>query len=95
MTTMVRKQVYIEPRQDRLLKQWAEEMGRTEAEIVREALDQWMESEEQRRDARAAWEKEREFIETRIGEGPIAGGRTRTREALYEERLSRYDRDDD
>jgi hypothetical protein len=39
MTTMVRKQVYIEPRQDKLLKQWAEETGRSEAEIFRQVLD--------------------------------------------------------
>ncbi len=95
MTTMVRKQVYIEPRQDEMLKQWAEETGRTEAEIFRQALDRWIASEQQRREAEAAWEEERAFIESRIAEGPVAGGRTWTREELYEERLSRYGRDTD
>ena len=36
---MIRKQVYIEPRQDRMLKQRASQRGVTEAEIIREALD--------------------------------------------------------
>jgi len=95
MVTMVRKQVYIEPRQDKLLKQWAEESGKTEAEIVREALDRWLASEQRRQEARAAWEEERAFIEARIAEGPVSGGRTWTREELYEERSSRHGRHDD
>jgi hypothetical protein len=92
MTTMVRKQVYIEPRQDRLLKQWAAETGRTEAEIVREALDRWMASEERRREAEVAWEEVLDFAEEWAAQGPVAGGRTWTREELYEERLKRHDR---
>jgi hypothetical protein len=36
---MIRKQVYIEPRQDRMLKRRASQRGVTEAEIIREALD--------------------------------------------------------
>jgi len=93
--TMVRKQVYIERRQDDLLKQWAAETGSTEAEIIRQALDQWLASEEQRQEAEAAWDAERAFIEARIAEGPVPGGRPWKREELYEERLSRYGRDAD
>lgn len=95
MTPMVRKQVYIEPRQDELLKQWAEETGRSEAEIVRQALDHWLESERRHREAEAAWEEERAFIEARAAQGPVPGGRTWTREELYEERMNRYGRDSD
>ena len=36
---MVRKQVYLERRQERKLKALAAHQGRTEAEIIREALD--------------------------------------------------------
>ena len=36
---MIRKQVYIEERHDRLLKHRARQCGVTEAEIIREALD--------------------------------------------------------
>ena len=95
MSPMVRKQVYIEPRQDELLKKWAEETGKTEAEILRQALDQWLASEQRRREAEAAWEAERAFIEEWAAQGPVPGERTWTREELYEERLSRHDRDTD
>jgi hypothetical protein len=89
---MVRKQVYIEPRQDKLLKQWAEESGRTEAEIVREALDRWMASEQRRREAEAAWEEVLGFAEEWAAQGPVPGGRTWTREELHQEQLKRHDR---
>ena len=36
---MIRKQVYIEPRHERMLKRRAKQRGVTEAEIIREALD--------------------------------------------------------
>jgi len=36
---MIRKQVYIEPRHDRMLKRRASQRGVTEAELIREALD--------------------------------------------------------
>ena len=95
MTPMVRKQVYIEPRQDEMLKKWAEETGMTEAEIFRLALDRWMASEQQRREAQAAWEQVLALGEERAVQGPVPGGRTWTREELYKERLSRYGRDTD
>ena len=88
MSQMVRKQVYIESRQETLLKQAAADTGLTEAEIVRQALDLWAE----RRRAWQAWRKERAFIETLIAEGPVSGGRTWTRAELYEERSSRHGR---
>ena len=92
MTTMVRKQVYIKPEQDEKLKQWAEETGKSEAEILRQALDRWLESEEQRQEAEAAWEQILTFSEERAQQGIVAEGRSWTREELYEERLNRYDR---
>jgi predicted transcriptional regulator len=95
MTTMVRKQVYIEPRQDELLKKWAEETERSEAEIFRQALDHWLESEQRRRQAEAAWEEVLSFAEERAAQGPVSGGRTWTREEIYEERLDRYDKSAD
>ena len=39
MTRMLRKQVYLDPRHDRMLKRRARQRGVTEAEIIREALD--------------------------------------------------------
>lgn len=92
MATMVRKQVYLEPRQDRQLKHWAEKTGKTEAEILRQALDDWLVSERQRREAQAAWEEVQAAIEERKTEPHVPEGRKWTREELYQERLDRYDR---
>ena len=36
---MIRKQVYVEARHDRMLKRRAQRRGITEAEVIREALD--------------------------------------------------------
>lgn len=40
MARMIRKQVYIEPRQDRVLKERARRYRVTEAELIRQAIDQ-------------------------------------------------------
>jgi hypothetical protein len=86
MSQMVRKQVYIESRQETLLKRAAQETGLTEAEIVRQALDLWAE----RQRALQVWREERAFIESLIAKGPVAGGRTWTRKELYKEDSSRH-----
>jgi len=93
MSVMVRKQIYIEPQQEELLKQAAAETGMTEAEIIRRAIDLWGESEEKRRQSQEAWKEARAFIEELIAQGPVPGGQTWTREELYEERMNRYGRD--
>jgi hypothetical protein len=93
MSVMVRKQVYIEPQQHELLKQAAAETGMTESEIIRRAIDLWGESEGKKRRAQEAWKEVRAFIEEWMAQGPVSGGRTWTREELYEERLSRYGHD--
>ena len=89
MATMVRKQVYLKPNQNERLKEWAEETGKSEAAIIREALDRWLKQERKLRDAEDTWEAEKSFIESRIAEGPVEGGRTWTREELYEDRIRR------
>jgi hypothetical protein len=74
MNKMVRKQVYLEQRQDELLKRLAEESGVTEAEIIRDAIDlRGLLVVEPHRDARA-WQAERAFIESLIAQGPASGG---------------------
>jgi len=92
MTTMVRKQVYIEPRQEKQLKQRAAETGKAEAEIIRQAIDRWLEEEARQRQAGEAWEKARTLMEERYAQGAVPGGRTWTRDELHEERTSRHDR---
>jgi len=40
MAKMVRKQIYIEPRQEATLKRMVRESNTTEAELIRQAIDQ-------------------------------------------------------
>lgn len=94
MPDMIRKQFYIEPRQEELLKRWAREKGVTEAELVREALDLYTPWGADVSPARAAgglrdpsaWQEERLFIEELRKKGPVKGKRRWQREDLYEER---------
>lgn len=39
MGRMIRKQIYIEPEQEAMLKRQAKELGVTEAELIRKAID--------------------------------------------------------
>ena len=98
MAGMVRKQIYIEPRQEVLLKQAAKRESVSEAELVRLALDRqlgggWLHSPPP---DPLAWEKAYQFMRELRARGPIEGqARTWKREELYEERVSRYDSDPD
>jgi hypothetical protein len=97
MAQMIRKQVYIEPRQDANLKRLARAKGVTEAEIIRRAIDRETGSVSVPlgQPDSTAWEEARAFIHDLIAQGPVSGGRTWSREELYEERLSRYGRQRD
>lgn len=72
MPGMVRKQFYVEPRQDALLKQRAKDLGITEAELVREALDAYASEGVTPRLDPAAWRREKAFIEALAGKGSLA-----------------------
>jgi len=96
MSMMVRKQIYLQKRQDALLKKVAEAHQTSEAEIIRTALEHELSggnikpvhiSEE-------AWAKALAFMRALRAQEPV-GKRSSDwkREDLYEERLSRYDRD--
>jgi len=102
MTRMVRKQVYIEPRHEVLLKRLARRRGVSEAELIREAIDRQIGSGSGRGLSHflpsdpVAWEEAYQFMLDLHARGPVAGqARTWKREDLYEERLSRHDRDSD
>ena len=90
MTTMIRKQVYLEPRQDAEVKQLAAERKTTEAEVIREAIDTLLGEVTRQRRAQQAWEEALALMEARYAQGPVSAGRTWTRDELYEERLDRY-----
>ncbi len=92
MPRMIRKQIYIESRQDTTLKRQARILGITEAEIIRRAIDQQMTfSRLGARDPKA-WEREKAFIAKRMAMTPVSEGRRWKREDVYEDRLSRYGR---
>jgi hypothetical protein len=84
MARMIRKQIYLNRRQSERLKRQAKETGESEAELIRQAIDRQV-AAYVRPDV-GHWKKERAFIQSLIAQGPIRGGRTWTREDLYDRR---------
>jgi len=84
MVTKVRKQIYIEPYQETILKRLANETGVSEAEFIRQAIDHQAQLLQYPMQDLAAWKEEKLFIEQLIAEGPVLGERTWQREDLYE-----------
>lgn len=98
MSQMVRKQIYIQRSQEERLKKMAEARGISEAEIIRRALENEMRSSNVYRPAYDpdAWNRIVAFWEELDKRGPVEPRpRDWTREDLYEERMSRYDRKSD
>ena len=90
MATMIRKQVYLEPRQDLQIKQLAQERGTTEADIIRKAVDLLLSEAQRQRRAQTAWEEARVLMEARAQyavEPAEAEERFWARDELYVERL--------
>ena len=63
---MIRKQVYIESRQETTLKRQARALGITEAEVIRRAIDRQMTSVRLSIRDLKAWKRERAFITKRM-----------------------------
>ena len=94
MTQMVRKQIYIPKRQQLLLKRKAKAVGISEAELIRQAIDQNLEGIGQsqfRRDPEA-WEQAYKFMIARQTRVATAMPYRWKREDAYEERTRRFDR---
>jgi hypothetical protein len=94
MPQKIRKQVYIEPKQEILLKRLARARGVTEAEVIRNAIEREASSislKENTFDLKA-WDDLRVFILSLIDKGPVSGGRKWNREDIYEERVNRNGR---
>jgi hypothetical protein len=62
---MIRKQVYIEPHQERRLKARAKLLGVTEAEIIRQSLDRGLGEVSPQHPDPAAWTRITRYIRTR------------------------------
>jgi len=97
MANMVRKQIYIEPQQEALLKRLAEDHGVSEAELIRQAIDHRVgQGEAYMAPDSRAWEEAYRFMRALQAGGPVPErGRAWKREDLYEERLNRYGHDAD
>jgi hypothetical protein len=82
---MIRKQVYLDPKHERELKKMARESGKTEATIIREALDRLILETRLDKERMEAWNAERAFIDQWTAKGPVAGDQRRwRREDLYD-----------
>ena len=94
MAQMIRKQFYIEPQQDAILKRLADMLKLSEAEIIRRAIDRQTSAMPTRVRDLEAWEREKAFIASRMEAGAVSSTREWHREDCYEERLARYGRKD-
>jgi hypothetical protein len=90
MSRMVRKQVYIEPEQAALLKQRANELGISEADLIRQCIDQLAQGQTIIPLDPKAWQEEIAYIRERARlQRALGKQRSWTREELYDERLQR------
>lgn len=89
MTQKVRKQIYIEQRQENMLKRRAKELDIPEAELIRRGLDLALARGEPSGFDPRAWEDEKAFLRERAQIPPLGGERTWSREELYDERVPR------
>ena len=80
---MVRKQIYLEDRQEAQLKRLAREMGLSEAALIRQSLNRGLRSGLVPARDLAAWERVKGFIRRRMRKGPLKGTRTWRREDIY------------
>ena len=89
---MVRKQVYIEPHQEALLKRRSRELGIPEAALIRRGIELLGGGVAASRPDPKAWEAARRFVEQRLALIVPQTGRTWTREELSEGCLGRFPR---
>ena len=89
---MIRKQITLNPRQHALIKRRARKLNVSEADVLRERVEDLAREEPPVQLDRKAWLRERRFILSRLGLSSESRGRTWTREELYDERLQRVPR---
>jgi hypothetical protein len=96
-TQMVRKQIYIQKRQDALLKRLSQARGLSEAEIIRQAIEREVTGEPAQPVTadRSAWEALVAFLDVRQATTPGQRPYRWDREEIYSERENRWLRDRD
>jgi len=88
MPSMLRKQIYIAPRQERLLKTKASELRISESELIRDGIDKALKTGPTAGHDPKAWDEEKKFIASFIKRRPAKGGRKWSREELYDRKIS-------
>ena len=87
---MVRKQIYIEDRQEALLKRLSARLRISEAQLIRQGIDRCVEGEIPRERRLKAWKEIQAFIGRRMAQGTAPqSSRAWTRQELYDERWDR------
>lgn len=84
MGRMVRKQIVIEPEQERALEEHAKALGVSQSALIRQAIDLLLRDAEEQEQRRAAWEFLKSEFERADREGWGSGGRRWTREELHD-----------
>ena len=88
MDTKVRKQIYLDPEQNAIIKAAARKLQVSEAEIIRQAImAQTYRMKLPTRNSRA-WHKELNFMRSLAEQGAVVGGRQWQREELHERKNS-------
>lgn len=84
MQVKIRKQIYLDPQQNELLKQTSRKLGVSEAEVIRRAILSQTSRISIAQHNRKAWENELHFIQSLISQGSVLGKRKWKREDLYD-----------
>jgi hypothetical protein len=89
MGRKIRKQIYLDERQDRLLKRQARLQGVSEAELIRRAVDSVVPRSARGGTNPGALDVLLCIARSRAAQGQLPGQRDWRREDLYEDRLAR------
>lgn len=88
MSRLVRKQIYIDTKQEKMLKRKASELHVSESELIRNGIAKVLTAGTAISGNAMAWDREKKFIDALIRKGPVKGGRAWKREDLYERKIS-------
>ena len=80
---MIRKQIYIEERQEHQLKRLVHVLGVSEAALIRQSLDRGIPLGTAGHRDPDAWRQIKTLIRRRMSKGPLSGKRTWRRDDLY------------
>ena len=87
MVTKIRKQIYIEPDQEVLLKRLSDETGLSEAEFIRQAINEHVRLFQYTKPVSDVWTQEKDFIiylmNQKLAVNVQSKGRSWQREDLY------------